>query len=275
MSKIIFIEHNAAIESKFLKTLQDAGFSVEVVHDGVEGFEKIKNEKPDLVLVDADVPRKNGEQILESIRTDFDLAFIPVVVLTSEVNVKESQKYTDLGACDIMQREGTSPEDLMAKVQKCFNLGGGALDTNHKKTPTENFSSNNNDKVKGTKVVIIEDDQFLSELCQTKLSKEGYVAITALDGESGVEKVVQEKPEIVLLDILLPGIDGFEVLKRIKSNPDPEIKNIPVLLLSNYGQESKIQKGMSLGAVDYLVKANFTTNEIVNKIKSVIGTQKK
>lgn len=118
-------------------------------------------------------------------------------------------------------------------------------------------------------ILIVEDDKFLSELISTKLSKEGYAVSIALDGESGLAKAQSEKPDIILLDILLPGISGFEVLEKIKKNPDASISGIPVLILSNFGQESKVQQGLSLGAVDYLVKANFTTGEIVEKIRTI------
>lgn len=123
------------------------------------------------------------------------------------------------------------------------------------------------------KILIVEDDKFLSELISTKLTKEGYEVSIALDGETGLEKAKTEKPGIVLLDILLPGISGFEVLEQIKKSTDPEVKNIPVLILSNFGQESKVQQGLSLGAVDYLVKANFTTGEIVEKIRAITGSK--
>jgi DNA-binding response OmpR family regulator len=122
-----------------------------------------------------------------------------------------------------------------------------------------------------TKVLIVEDDKFLSELISTKLSKEGFDITLATDGESGLEKAVSVKPDIVLLDIMLPGISGFEVLEGLKKHQDETVKNIPVLILSNFGQESKVKQGLELGAKDYLVKANFTTGEIVEKIKATIG----
>lgn len=121
------------------------------------------------------------------------------------------------------------------------------------------------------KILIVEDDKFLSELISTKLNKEGFEVSIALDGETGLDKAIKEIPDIVLLDILLPGISGFEVLEGIKKHADAAVKAIPVLILSNFGQESKVQQGLSLGAVDYLVKANFTTSEIVAKIRSIIA----
>lgn len=120
-------------------------------------------------------------------------------------------------------------------------------------------------------MLIVEDDKFLSELISTKLSKEGFDVTLATDGEAGLAKANEVKPEIILLDIMLPGMSGFEVLESLKTSEDESVKNIPVLILSNFGQESKVQQGLKLGAKDYLVKANFTTGEIVEKIRAALG----
>ncbi|MFH1537209.1 MAG: response regulator [Patescibacteria group bacterium] len=120
------------------------------------------------------------------------------------------------------------------------------------------------------KVLIVEDDRFLSELIATKLEKEGFAITLAGDGEVALEKLQGEVPDIILLDIMLPGIDGFEFLEKIKADKSAPSAKVPVLILSNFGQESKVEKGLALGANDYLVKANFTTAEIVDKIKKTI-----
>ncbi|MFA6027695.1 MAG: response regulator [Patescibacteria group bacterium] len=125
-----------------------------------------------------------------------------------------------------------------------------------------------------TKVLIVEDDKFLAELISTKLDKEGYSVVAANDGETGLKKAQEDKPNIILLDIMLPGMDGFEVLENLKKDPASGTKDIPVIILSNFGQEEKVEKGLSLGAADYLVKANFTTGEIVQKIKDVLSKGK-
>lgn len=126
-------------------------------------------------------------------------------------------------------------------------------------------SPSSSKKSKGPKVVIIEDDQFLRELASEKLDHEGFLVHSAVDGPEGLRLISQESPDIVLLDIILPGIDGFEVLKRIKSNDT--IKHIPVIMLSNLGQQTDIDHAMRLGAKDYIVKAHHTLDEIIEKIK--------
>lgn len=118
------------------------------------------------------------------------------------------------------------------------------------------------------KILIIEDDKFLRELIARKLQSESFEMVLAMDGESGLELAVKERPDVVLLDLILPGIDGFEVLAKIKK--DETISSIPVIILSNLGQKDDIEKGMSLGAADYLIKAHFTPNEIVEKIRQTL-----
>ena len=117
-------------------------------------------------------------------------------------------------------------------------------------------------------ILIIEDDKFLRELIAQKLIKEGYEISEAIDGEEGFKKVKEEKPALVLLDLILPEIDGFEVLARMKD--DPGLAQIPVIILSNLGQKEDVERCLKLGAVDYLIKAHFTPGEIIEKIKNVL-----
>lgn len=119
-----------------------------------------------------------------------------------------------------------------------------------------------------TSVLVVEDDQFLRDLIVRKLDNEGFAVTEAIDGEEALHKIQEEKPQLILLDIILPGIDGFEVLKRLQSTP--ELSKIPVVILSNLGQKDDIDRGIELGAKDYLIKAHFTPSEIVEKVKTVI-----
>jgi len=118
------------------------------------------------------------------------------------------------------------------------------------------------------KILIIEDDKFLRELISRKLTEEGFNIAEAIDGEDGIKKIKEEKPDLILLDLILPGIDGFEVLSRVKE--DSSLASIPVIILSNLGQKEEVEKGLKLGAIDYLIKAHFTPGEIVEKIKSIL-----
>ena len=118
------------------------------------------------------------------------------------------------------------------------------------------------------KILIIEDDKFLRELISRKLGDEGFNIQEAIDGEEGLKKIKEGKPDLILLDLILPSIDGFEVLSRMKE--DPGVSAIPVIILSNLGQKEEVERGLKLGAADYLIKAHFTPGEIIEKIKNIL-----
>ncbi|HLC99501.1 MAG TPA: response regulator [Patescibacteria group bacterium] len=121
-------------------------------------------------------------------------------------------------------------------------------------------------------ILLIEDDNFLSGMYETKLKLEGFNVLVAGDGAKGLEYATTKKPDIILLDIILPKMDGFTVLKHLSDSGD--IKKIPVILMTNLGQKEDIEKGMSLGARDYLVKAHFMPSEVVTKIRQYLGDAK-
>ncbi|MFH1233032.1 MAG: response regulator [Patescibacteria group bacterium] len=125
----------------------------------------------------------------------------------------------------------------------------------------------------GAKILFVEDDAFLRDICCKKFKKEGFNVLIAVDGEEAIKMVDNFEPDIVLLDIMLPSIDGFEVLKQFRSHKNKVIKDVPVIMLSNLGQEGDIKKALALGASDYLIKAHFTTEEIVKKIKTRLGIE--
>ncbi|OGZ18020.1 MAG: hypothetical protein A2V72_02045 [Candidatus Nealsonbacteria bacterium RBG_13_37_56] len=123
------------------------------------------------------------------------------------------------------------------------------------------------------KILIIEDDRFLRKVIVKKLSKEKYKIVEAIDGEEGLRLAQLENPDLILLDLVLPQMDGFEVLEKIKNNES--ISKIPVIILSNLGGGDKISKGLKMGAADFLVKAELNPGEIVLKIEAVFNKKNK
>lgn len=115
------------------------------------------------------------------------------------------------------------------------------------------------------KIIIIEDEKILANLLRKKLELEGYEALIAWDGKEGLDMIKKEKPDLILLDIVMPEMDGFEVMEIISKNK--ELKKIPLIIISNSGQPVEISRAQELGAVDWLVKAEFDPLEVINKVK--------
>lgn len=118
------------------------------------------------------------------------------------------------------------------------------------------------------KILLVEDDAFLAELYTTKFSEVDYDITVAEDGEQGLEAIKRLKPDLVLLDIVLPRLDGLTVLKTLKETEG--LKAIPVILLTNLGQKEDVERGLALGADAYIIKAHFTPTEVVAKIGEIL-----
>jgi DNA-binding response OmpR family regulator len=118
---------------------------------------------------------------------------------------------------------------------------------------------------KKIKVLLIEDEEMLANMYEVKFQNEGFEVIKALDGATGLDLSKTTNPDFVLLDVIMPKMDGFSVLKSMRE--DEKTKNLPVMLLTNLGQDEDVQKGKELGAVGYLVKANVTPAEVVATVK--------
>jgi len=126
-----------------------------------------------------------------------------------------------------------------------------------------------NEKVK---ILIIEDDSYISDMYRIKLENSGFEVIIAGDGIEGFKVLEKQRPDIILLDVVMPKVDGFNVLKMIKN--DSNYKDIPVILLTNLGQKENVKRGFELGAISYIIKAHFTPSEVVEKIKNVLEKNK-
>lgn len=120
---------------------------------------------------------------------------------------------------------------------------------------------------KGKKILIIEDEATLQKTLNDLLSQEGYEVLSAVDGLRGMELAFDKKPDLILLDIILPKMDGFEVLKKIKENEDTS--QIPVVILTNLSSVNDIQKALDIGATTYLVKADFHLSDVLSKIEKI------
>lgn len=119
------------------------------------------------------------------------------------------------------------------------------------------------------KILIVEDDGILQKALQEYLLAEGFETLSALNGEEGVNIAKEKKPDLILLDIILPKMDGYEVLKTVKL--DDVTKNIPIIILTNLGSLNDVEKALELGATTYLIKADYKLEEVANKIKEILN----
>ncbi len=119
------------------------------------------------------------------------------------------------------------------------------------------------------KILIIEDDVFLQDLEVNRLKKDNYEIITASTGDQAMEKINEENIDLILLDLILPGVDGFDVLKKIKETE--KLKKIPVIVFSNLSEEKDLKKAKEMGAIEFMVKSNFSLAELSEHINKILS----
>jgi len=122
-------------------------------------------------------------------------------------------------------------------------------------------------------ILIIEDDPYILKMYKLKLEIEGFKVETAVNGRLGVEAVKKEMPDLILLDILMPEMDGFEVLEHLRASE--KTKEVPVLVLSNLNKEDNINKAMSFGIQGFILKSQYTPNQVVDAIRGVVNHKTK
>lgn len=263
MKKILIIEDDKFLGDILVEKLTKQGCEVTLSRDGAEGYEKIKLILPDLILLDVMMPNMNGYEILEKKLKDAEIAKIPVIIISNSGQPVEINRALALGVKDYLVKAQFDADQVMEKIKSQLK--------DDKEKPAE--AKTDDTKLAGKKVMWVEDDQFLNDIIARKLSSTKCDFFHCANGEDALDIINKEKPDIILLDIILPGMDGFEILKRIKANPN--INHIPVILLSNLGQTKDIDKGISLGAAKFLVKATVNLDEIMDEIKSVMATSAK
>lgn len=264
--KILILEDEKMLMHLISSKLEKEGFEVDMAFDGEEGWKKIKDGQSDLILLDIIMPKMNGYEVLEKMRKEN--IKIPVIIISNSGQPVEIEKTKEMGAVDYLIKTEFEPAEVLEKVKNYLQKNGHTKGV----SAEEIFKPRQAEGVRklNLNVLLVEDDPFLREICSKKLAKEGYTVYEAADGAEALDTVKKVKPHIVLLDVILPTMDGFQILKGIRSDNDKEVSQVPVIMLSNLGQEDDIKRAMELGANDYLVKAHFTTDEIADRINSTL-----
>jgi CheY-like chemotaxis protein len=259
--KIILLVDDDPILSEVVKNrIEEAGYICLWERDGKEGLARLYATPPHLLVLDIMMPSMNGYEVLEHINADPVLAATPVMVISNSGEPVEIQKILRLGVKDFIVKAHFSPEEVIEKIKKIIGESDSGSEVAGGRKPREK-----------TTILIVEDDMTLSEIATDRLRHEGYQVYTVFDGNDGLKVAMEMRPDIILLDILMPGMNGFEVLEKLKA--DPALRGIAVIIFSNLAQEKDIAKGRLLGAADYIVKSNFTPSLIVEHIEQVLSKQ--
>jgi len=254
---ILLIEDEEIIANLIVSELTEAGYDVKVAQNGKEGIEKILEKKPDLVLLDILLPILNGFDVLEALKEKGFLPDLPVIIISNSGKPVEIERAKNLGIKDYLIKVNFSPKEILQKVENVFS----SL-KEEKKSAQQNVNPN------APNILIIEDDILLSDILYGEFLKANFNAQKALHANEARDILSKRNIDLILLDIILPDINGFDFLNELKANP--KTKDIPVIILSNLGQKMEIEKGIELGAVDYVIKANVLPKDVIKKVADIL-----
>lgn len=257
-SRILIVDDDSSFVWVAERVLHEEGFDVITAFDGQEGLKKAKEQKPDLIILDITMPRKDGYEVCRDLQEDPSTAHIPVVFLSAKgagitgggASIKDELTGYQSGALDFLPKPITR-EALLERVKAL--LWFGRLDAESK------------GKRSKPRILIIDDNSSFVSVCRHNLREEDFDVVTAFDGLEGFRKIREEKPDLILLDVVMPGLDGFEVLNFVRQH-----SKIPVIMLTTEHNVDSVKKALTLGADDYLCKP-FNNQDLLARIRAKLA----
>lgn len=258
--KVLLVDDDQDFREAVKLALENSGFTVVTANDGEAGLKSVKKEKPDLIILDVMMPKKDGYAVCYELKNNETTASIPVLMLTS------------LGS----ETKGKDGADVLAKGHKAEGYLEKPVESDmlvdKVKQLLKEAHAKKEDEQK-IKVLLIDDDRDFLEAVKTILEENDYLVLSAFTGEEGLMSVSRNKPDLILLDVMLPETDGFAVCKEIKENPNS--KGIPVVMLTSIGHHLTDPDYAKAVAVtheaDDFIEKPVEAKELLNRIRKFVG----
>ncbi|MDD4271621.1 MAG: response regulator [Patescibacteria group bacterium] len=269
MPKILIVEDEEYLSDMYKIKFEQAGYATVIAHDGLEGFELAKREQPDLVLLDLILPKLDGFKVLAQIRKEPSTKKIKIFILSNLGQSDEVNKGMATGADGYFIKANLTPSQLLEKVDAIFNnQSQAAKDKKNKVIQIENFEHQAVER-KQAKILLIEDEEAIINMYKLRFDKEGFQIEVARNGAWGLKLAKQKKFDVILLDMVMPAMNGFEAIKILKS--DDNTKDVPIVILSNSAQDGDIKEAKKLGAAACLIKSMITPAKLVKEVEKLLN----
>ncbi len=258
--KLLIIEADAVLGGEIAQALKKDGYNnVFLATNGTEGLKKIYDLLPHLVLVDVALPEIDGYGVLQKKQAEPLLAKIPVFLMSMQ-GVPINMRSVPAGSVsEFLMAMHADSADIVRKVNRHFNY-----------VNIVPAAKNSAPSIGGSKKILwVEDDRLIGVILAKKLIASGFDLTHAKNGEEALASLASSIPDAIVVDLLLPGMSGFDILQR--TNMDPRLKKVPTMVLSNLSKPSDIEKAHTLGAKKFLVKASTSLDQIVSEVKELAG----
>lgn len=227
---VLYVDDSPVMHHFVRTALKGSGYNLIEANDGVEGYEKYCKYLPNIVVTDIEMPNMNGLDLCKKIKENNEGRFIPIVILSSKSQPIDIDTAFNFGADDYLVKP-VSPENLLEKIKDYF----GVLD-----------------RKKRNKILVVDDSKVSAEMITHALLKNSHNVIMASNGEDAYEMALEQRPEIVITDVEMPGMNGYDLVKMIRENP--ETKSASFIMMSSRDRKSDIKKSEKLGVSRYFIK---------------------
>ncbi|MDP2808403.1 MAG: response regulator [bacterium] len=265
--KVLVADDEPTIVNFFIAALSDQGYEIESAVNGAQAVEKALSFLPDVILLDVVMPELNGYQVTEKLKANPATSGIPIILVTGLGSVDDKVKGLESGADDFLTKP-FNLQELLARVHSLIKLkklqdqlkelSGRQPAPVHIKKVLSSYRSH---------ILIVEDDERITNICKSILGAGGYVVDIAPDGEEAQKYLRAAIPDLILLDLMLPGINGLDLLKQLKE--DSVTKDIPVIIITALSDLKTKVKSFYMGVDDYLVKP-VNSLELLARVKANI-----
>ena len=256
--KILIIEGNTALGERMANALRADGFIVFLVKDGAEGFKAIYDVLPQLVILDLALPGMDSYEILAKKAADTMLSKVPVYLLSTQGEPINMRKVPENSVKEFIMSLDPDPTDLVTRVNNYFGHSSSA-------TKTDNDAATSEKKPK--KVLWVEDDKLIGSILAKKFISSGFDLTHAINGEMAMAYLKDNIPDVIILDLMLPGMDGFEILQKVRM--DERFKKVPSMILSNLSKPGDVEKAKMLGANKFMIKAASSLDQIIEEVRKL------
>lgn len=256
--KIVVIEGDVSVGQSIVELLKKDQYSnVYLYKNGEEGLKGIYDVLPHLILLDISLPDIDGYSVLAKKQTEPLLTKIPVFLLSMQGVAINMRNIPPNSVAEVIISLNAKSIDIVQKVNDYFGYGMSAVET-----------VNADKKVSQKKKILwVEDDRLIGNILEKKIISSGFDLNHVKDGEGAIQALKSFKPDVIIIDLILPGMNGFEILEALRSVES--IKNVPRMVLSNLSKVTDIDKAKSLGASKYLVKASTSLEQVIVEIKDL------
>ena len=254
-TKLILIAVSDAYLSQSLsEAIKAKGMRSVIVEDGDSALSHMKDMHPDLLVSDIVLPGMDGYDLLAAKSLDKDITKIPVIVVSNMGLPVDMKRLPSVGIREYFIKTHIDPNEVVAKICEILNFNTGDAGSGR--------------SAKTTKILWVEDDRFLSDILSKKFISLGYNLIKADNGSQALKILETETPDVIILDLVMPDLNGFDVLQKVKMQE--KFKSTPVIILSNLSSSTDIEKSKKLGAIGFIVKAAVSLDEIVEQVEKVL-----